>query len=131
MTSDEAEKYWSEWSSAGVTYEDGDYMDFFKHARAMVTDCGSFLTEFFLTKQPLIHMVSDCAIPYNPSAADIVKNYYKAHNVEELKQQLDTVIINRDDYMKSQRLCALEEMKLAQCYAAKNIIDDLKSELGI
>ena len=131
MTSEEAEKYWSEWSSAGVTYEDGDYMDFFKHARAMVTDCGSFLTEFFLTKQPLIHMVSDCAIPYNPSAADIVKNYYKAHNVEELKQQLDTVIINRDDYMKSQRLCALEEMKLAQCYAAKNIIDDLKSELGI
>lgn len=129
MTEKEAEEYWREWAKAGVVYESGDYMDFFKHARAMITDCGSFLTEFFLTKQPVIHMISDSAIPYNPSAADIVKNYYKAHNIDELERHLDTVIIQKNDYMKEQRIKALENMNLDNCYAAKNIIDDLKSEL--
>ena len=35
----------------------------------------------------------------------------------------------KNDYMKEQRINALENMNLDNCYAAKNIIDDLKSEL--
>lgn len=131
MSENEIEEYWNEWAKIATVYETGDYMDFFKNAYAMITDCGSFLTEFLLTKQPVIHLVSSSAIPYNPSAEKIVKTYYQAHNVDELENFLKTVIIDKDDYLKEKRLSLLKEMELDNCYAAKNIVDDIKKELGL
>lgn len=131
MSDDEIENYWNEWGKIATVYETGDYMDFFKHSYAMITDCGSFLTEFFLTKQPVIHLVSSNAIPYNPSAAKIVKTYYQAHNIDKLENFLKTVIIDKNDYLKEKRLSLLQEMKLDSCYAAKNIVDDIKQELRL
>lgn len=131
MSENEIEEYWNEWAKIATVYETGDYMDFFKNAYAMITDCGSFLTEFLLTKQPVIHLVSSSAIPYNPSAEKIVKTYYQAHNVDELENFLKTVIIDKNDYLKEKRLSLLKEMELDNCYAAKNIVDDIKKELGL
>lgn len=131
MTDNEIQSYWEEWAKIGIVYETGDYMEFFKNSYAMITDCGSFLTEFFLTKQPVIHLVSKSAIPYNPSAEKIVKTYYQAHNINELDNFLNTVIIDKNDYLKDKRLKTLGEMKLDTCYAAENIINDIKKELNI
>ena len=131
MSDDEIENYWNEWEKIAIVYETGDYMDFFKHSYAMITDCGSFLTEFFLTKQPVIHLVSSSAIPYNPSAKKIVETYYQAHNINELENFLKTVIIDKNDYLKEKRLSLLKEMKLDSCYAAKNILDDIEKELKL
>ena len=129
MSDNEIENYWNEWEKIATVYETGDYMDFFKDSYAMITDCGSFLTEFFLTKQPVIHLVSNNAIPYNPSAKKIVETYYQAHNINELENFLKTVIIDKNDYLKEKRLSLLKEMKLDSCYAAKNILDDIEKEL--
>ena len=131
MSGNEIENYWNEWEKIATVYETGDYMDFFKHSYAMITDCGSFLTEFFLTKQPVIHLVSSNAIPYNPSAKKIVETYYQAHNIDELENFLKTVIIDKNDYLKEKRLSLLKEMKLDSCYAAKNILDDIEKELKL
>ena len=59
MTNEQIENYWNEWDKIGLKYEGGDYLHLFAQAKAMITDCGSFLTEFFLTEQPLIHLISD------------------------------------------------------------------------
>lgn len=131
MSEDEIKEYWNEWAKIATVYETGDYMNFFKDSYAMITDCGSFLTEFFLTKQPVIHLVSNNAIPYNPSAKKIVETYYQAHNIDELENFLKTVIIDKNDYLKEKRLSLLKEMKLDSCYAAKNILDDIEKELKL
>ena len=130
MKEDEIEKYWRAWAEVGIVHEDGDYMDIFEKSRALITDCGSFLTEFFLTKQPVILLVSDKAMPYNPSAQKIVKNYYKANNIKDVYRLFDEIILNKRDVMKQQRLDALDRLGFLSVYAAKNIINDIKEDIG-
>ena len=130
MKEDEIEKYWRAWAEVGIVHEDGDYMDIFEKSRALITDCGSFLTEFFLTKQPVILLVSDKAMPYNPSAQKIVKNYYKANNIKDVYRLFDEIILNKRDVMKQQRLDALDRLGFLSVYVAKNIINDIKEDIG-
>ena len=125
------DNYWEEWKNIGKVYETGDYLDIFNSSYAMITDCGSFLTEYLLTEQPCIHLVSSRAIEYNPSVQKIVNSYYQAHDIPELKQYLDEIIVKKQDYKKQERLNVLQELNLRNNYCAKNIIEDIKQELGI
>ena len=129
MTTDEVNEYYSEWNKIGKVHEDGDYLSLFVNSKAMITDCGSFLTEYFLTKKPLIRIVSGKSAPFCPHCVEITKNYYEANNLQELQVLLDDIIINENDYMKNQRCNAVEKSDLANIYAAKNIIDDIKKEV--
>lgn len=130
MTQEEIDKYWNDWNNIGLNYESGDYLDLFSESYAMITDCGSFLTEFLLTEQPVIHLVSQKCVGYNPSVDKIVKSYYQAHDLTELKSYLERIILNKDDYKKPERLNILNELNLNNNYSAKNIIKDIKKELG-
>ena len=131
MTKTELDEYWNEWAKIGTVYETGDYLDLFDQSYAMITDCGSFLTEYFLTEQPVIHLISPKCFGYNPSAQAVVKNFYKAHNIEELDKLLETVLLKREDPMKETRIQAIKDLGFADVYAAQNILDDIKQELGI
>lgn len=130
MSEEEIENYWSDWDKIGLKYEAGDYLDLFSESYAMITDCGSFLTEFLLTKQPVIHLVSSKATPFNESVQKIVKSYYQAHNTEELDNYLEEVIIQKQDPKIQERLNVLEELKLKNNYCAKNVIEDIIGELN-
>lgn len=130
MTDEEIEAYWEEWNKTGLVYESGDYLDLFSESYAMITDCGSFLTEFLMTKQPVIHLVSKTSVGFNPSVQKIVKSYYQAHNLEELENYLEDVVINRNDPRKSERLAVMDELGLKDNYCAKNIFEDIIGELN-
>ena len=130
MSEEEIENYWSDWDKIGLKYEAGDYLDLFSESYAMITDCGSFLTEFLLTKQPVIHLVSSKATPFNESVQKIVKSYYQAHNTEELDNYLEEVIIQKQDPKIQERLNVLEELKLKNNYCAKKVIEDIIGELN-
>ncbi len=131
MTREEIQSYWDDWEKIGLKYESGDYLDLFAQSYAMITDCGSFLTEFFLTEQPVIHLISEKAFGYNPSAEAVVKNYYKAHNIDELDKLFEEILIQKTDSMKQQRVNAISDLGFNGVYAAQNILDDLKTELKI
>ena len=122
--------YWKEWESIGIVCETSDYNDIFAQSVAMITDCGSFLTEFLLTEQPVIHLVSETASAYNDSVNKIVKTYYQVHNLVELETILDSVIVQKNDYKKQERLDIVAELGLKNNYASKNIIDDIEGELN-
>lgn len=130
MTEEEIKDYWAEWDKIALKYEKGDYLDLFSESYAMITDCGSFLTEFLMTEQPVIHLVSDMAVEYNNSVKKIVKSYYQAHNIEELDRYLEEIILKKQDPKKEERLSVLEELGLKNNYCAKNILEDIIGDLS-
>ncbi len=125
MSTQEIEQYWKEWEKIGKLCESGNYLDMFKSSKAMITDCGSFETEYFLTKKPLIHLKSNGAMPFNPSVAKIVETYYNVQDIKELEQILDEVVLRGIDTKKEQRLNLYDELFCQNNYAAQNIVSDL------
>ena len=73
MTEQQAEDYYNEWDKIGLRYEHGDYLELFNKSKMLITDCSSFLGEYFLTENPVIHLISKDATPYNETVNQIVK----------------------------------------------------------
>lgn len=129
-TKEKLDNYYNEWKSIGEFYDSGDYLDIFNRARAMITDCGSFLTEFFCTEQPVIHLVNDNAVEYNNDVKKIVKSYYQVHDINELQDYLDKVILKKQDNKKEERLALMKSLGLKDNYCAQNILKDIEEELN-
>ena len=129
-TKERVETYYNEWEKIGIKYEGADYLDLFKQSRVLITDCGSFLAEYMPTKNPVILLCADNAVPYNFLAEKVTKYYYKAHNLEELATLFENVIIKGEDVDKDKRLKMLDELQLIT-NASKNILNDLNTEFSI
>jgi CDP-glycerol glycerophosphotransferase (TagB/SpsB family) len=129
MSKEEIDNYYNEWKKIGIFSESGDYIDLFKSSEAMITDCGSFLTEYFVSEKPMIHLISN-ELKENATIKEIDKTNYTARNLEELEQQLKDVLIDKNDYKKSLRIELLEKLKLKNNYSAKRIIDDVLTSVG-
>lgn len=127
----EVDDYYKEWDNIGMRYESGDYLDLFQQSYAMITDCGTFLTEFFLTKMPVIHLVTPDSVPFIDHINKISATYYRAQNEDELEKYFNEVIINKNDYMKEKRLELLQNLDFANNYSALSIYEYIKQELGI
>lgn len=115
--------YWNAWAEIGIVSTGGEYQELLNKSRVLITDCGSFLTEYFVIGRPLIHLISKDAkiVPH-----EIMKKYfdtfYNVHTMDELRDALIMLLERGEDPMKSRR----EEMRLksgmADNYAALNII---------
>ena len=128
MQKEEIDKYYKEWKGIGIYSQGGDYTDLFNESYAMITDCGSFLTEYFVSENPVIHLFSEKFIP-NPTIKEIDKTYYIAHNLEELEKHLEDVILNKNDYKKQDRVELLQKLNLKDNCSAKRIIDDIMNNI--
>ena len=128
---DEIEDYYNEWAKIGVIHTDGNYFDIFKQARCMITDSISFLTEFFPTRQPVIHLRSKNAEEYDIMSKQIIDHYYAVYNNKELQKYLNMVLIEDKDPKKNERIEVLENLKLCESNASDNIINYLKKVIGI
>lgn len=129
MSEQEVKKYFNEWDKIGLKFESGDYFDLFLRSKMMITDCSTFLGEYFLTENPLIHLVSKDAIPFNETVNKVIENYYKATNIEDLSKLLEQLPEN--DIMKEQRTKALEDSGFKNINASKNILNNIKETVGI
>lgn len=130
MTEEEVQEYYKEWRNIAEFYDCGDYLGIFDNSKAMITDCGSFLTEYLLTQKPVIHLVSDRAIEYNDCVKKITNSYYQAHNIEELENYLQKIIINKDDFKKQERLDVIKNLELDNNYCAEKILNNIKREIN-
>lgn len=120
----EQARYYSDWASIGQVSEGGDYLDLFAQASAMITDCGSFLVEFAATGKPIIHLVSknsnrEPALP----TRELLSTYYKVHDIGELRNVLDSVLLRGEDPLSERRKNAVMSAGLSGQNAAKNIMD--------
>ena len=126
MTKEEILAYRKEWANIGLVSLNGDYIEMFMNSKAMITDCGSFETEYFLTKKPLIHLKSDIEpTPFNPAVQKIVDSCYEAQDFDELEKILDEVVIKNNDYKINDRKKVYKELGYENNYAAKNILEDI------
>ncbi len=124
MTENEISEYWNRWEKIGMVMESGNYLDMFMESTAIITDCGTFLSEYYFTDKPLIYLYnSDRAPKYNKMVSTMMENYYKVDNLDKLTQTLDDVIL-KEKYKSIKRDTAI---KLD--YAAKNITEDLLQEI--
>lgn len=122
------ERYYSEWGRIGRVCENGDYMSLFREATAMITDCGSFLSEFGATKKPIIHLINP---ENNLEIPDLYDTYYKVHNLDELTDTLHEVLEKGNDYKRDTRIKAVVKSNLSGQYAAKNIMDFFDKEFKV
>ena len=130
MPHEDIDNYFDEWRKIGQISEGGDYVDLFKESYAMITDCGSFLTEYFITGNPVIHLISDKLQP-NKIVEEIDKTYYKAHNEQELTKYLEEVLLNKNDTNQQARAELSDKLNLKNNYSAKRIIDDIINDIGV
>lgn len=123
MSEKEIDSYYHEWERVGIACYTADYVDLFLAAKAMITDCGSFLTEFAATGGPIIRLISDLmtAEP-QPSLKAVYSTYYEVRNLQELYQALDRVVVGEEDPNGEERRAAVRAAGLLGTYAAKNIV---------
>ena len=128
MNKDEVEKYWSDWANIGQVCENGDYLKYFNNSKVMITDSASFLVEYFPTKQPVIHLMTETSKNcWAPDVTKLINTYYSANNLEELKSQLKKIFEDNNDYKQSFRSKVLSELDFCnQTLSAKRVIDEIK-----
>lgn len=126
MSQDEANDYYKEWENIGTVCYDGDYYKFFNDSQLMITDCCSFLTEYTVTQQPLIWLVSDDIPEFNPNLKQIVNTLYNVENIEELRNCLDKILIEKNDSKYQERINVMNLLGFGKEISAKKIIEDIK-----
>ena len=131
MTQNELDDYINEWKKIGYQGSNGDYLELFKNSKMLISDCSSYRIEYYKTAKPYIYIISS-----NPKRVKddkffnkITKNYYKAHNVSELKFHLDNLLLNNFDPLKEGRKKDRYEFKNQN--SADLIIKDIENLIKI
>lgn len=132
MTQTEIDAYYEAWGRLGRVCDSCDYQQLFEEATTMITDCGSFLTEFGATGKPIVHLISARAKihPMKPSQ-ELYSTYYQVHNPDEMYKIFEIVLEKQEDPNKKIRQAAVRKAGLQGNYAAKNIMDFFDKEFGI
>lgn len=116
------ENYYSQWESIGKTCYSSDYQYLFVNSDLMITDCGSFLTEYSCTSKPIIRLISPhLNLEPNPMLENLYSTFYGVHNNFELLSIMDSLIVNRIDPQKEVREEACDRLGLCNGSAAENI----------
>lgn len=111
MSEDEMNRYFDELKSLSnvKVYDKTDYFDMFRTSDLMITDCCSFLLEYLPTEKPVIHLIRENSVGQNLFGQKVTKGYYKTHNLEELKSNLDLLLVENNDYLKDVRLKTIKD----------------------
>ncbi|MDR0693662.1 MAG: hypothetical protein LBF49_03830 [Puniceicoccales bacterium] len=133
MTQQELDEYYAAWEKYGTIVGEGDYFDLFKTSDCLITDCISFLADYFPSGKPLFHLRREGqAEDFNDFGKDIIGTYYQIHGNAELEKLFSRVMIDGDDFMAPQRLERLAKLKLVSDEtASKCVFDHLRKELKI
>ena len=129
MTEDEIDKYYQSWEDAGYVYTQGDYFDIFKTSDLMITDCCSFLGEYLPTGKPIIHLINPNHIEYNEFGTKIISQDYEAYNCAEIEKIFNELVVNKNDYLKEERMKLIPELIDFSEPSAKKIMRYLKGVL--
>ena len=131
MSKEKIEQYYKEWETIGESCYSSDYQELFVNSDVMLTDCGSFLTEYACTGNPIIRMISPLLkLSPNPFVDELYSTYYCVNNNDELKKALDMLIVQKKDPQKEIRQNAIEKVGLGKSSAAEKIRDYLSDLLS-
>ena len=135
MSNDELSDYCDEWEKYGTIWDSsyGNYFDMFKTSDCLITDCISFLADYFPTGNPVIHLRSKKQTrEFNEFGSYIIESYYQVFNNSELEKTFSQIIVEGSDPKKSERLKKIDELNIHEEFSASKIIlKYLNKKLGI
>jgi hypothetical protein len=127
--------YFNQWETLKNTqiYNQGDYFDIFMTSDVLITDCGSFLTEYLLTGKPVIHLrTKKQNFPFNFIVKKIISSYYQVYSEVDLKRVFENVVTKNKDPLKRKRIAMISELNIdKRATSASKIISDIKNSLLI
>lgn len=131
MTQEQIDEYWKSWQELGTVHEYGNYLELFQTSEALITDSISFLVEYLPTQKPIIQLFNKMHHPYNLIGERISQILYKSTNNEELDTLFNEVIVNRNDYLKDERIKLIHNLFDFRQSASEKIINYLEKVTGI
>ena len=131
MTQKELDAYFDEWAKIGEVCEDGDYQGLFLESRAIITDCGSFLTEYGSTGRPVIHLIcAENTYTMTPLIEKLYATYYRVHNFGEMYETFKLVLEERKDPLRESRLEEARKAGILNSNATNSIVSFIAHELA-
>lgn len=128
-------EYVERWNNRqnGLVYQGSEYINLFKQADCLITDCGSFTSEWLPSKKPCMYLINpENEKPYdiyNPLGKRILSSYYNCHTWEEIVATFDKVVIQGIDELINKRLSILEESFVKVGESGQYIVEFLKHKL--
>ena len=124
--------YYNRWAeSSWSQFEDGEYLGLFKYSDALIHDCGSFMVEYHVTKNPVLFLLRSQPTqqPWNDIYLKAYNLHYKAHSKTEIEQFILNIIENNDP-QQPQRKNFYSDFFIPPYNrtASKNIIDCILSK---
>jgi len=105
MTKEEYETYENTWNNLdnSLVYDKGEYFDIFKTSDILITDCSSFLAEYFPTKNPIIFLNRKDRAPFDKFGNAIKKGFYEANNFNDVEILLENILNKKQDFLLKTR----------------------------
>ncbi|MBQ9149509.1 CDP-glycerol glycerophosphotransferase family protein [bacterium] len=105
MTLDEYMNYLKQWDDLdnSLVYDKGEYFDIFKTSDILITDCSSFLAEYFPTKKPIIFINRKDRAAFDDFGNKIKKGFYEANAFDEIETLAKEICENNNDYLLKTR----------------------------
>ena len=117
----------------GEVVDQGDYIELFEKSSCMITDCGSFIGEYFPSGKPCIYLFNPRKEHqrdvYTPLAQKILDTYYIANSQDELDKYVLEVIKNGNDIKAQARNKAVSEEFPDIGHAGRTIVKYLEDVL--
>lgn len=132
-TAREAEEYrdgFNSLSNARV-FEEADYVSLFRQSDALVLDSVGFIGAYAPTGNPVCFLESARRERLNPVGERLLHADYAAWNADEIREFVERVVLDGDDYKKAEREAALKKaLFLPPEGAGKRIAKEIKSRLA-
>lgn len=127
---EKTEAYYRRWAEEmpNTQYENGDYVELFRHSDAMIHDCGSFMLEYLLVDKPCMYLQQGEGFSeFNEMSKAALKAYYKGVTKEEIERFLQQCVLGDEDAFADKRRSVREAYLLPPHHrsAAENIIQAL------
>lgn len=132
MNEKEYDNYIKEWQSLenANVYIGGNYFDIFKSSDILITDCSSFLAEYFPSRKPIIFLDRKDRAPFDKFGNKLKKGFYRVENYREIEPLIKTVLLEKKDTLKVLRAKIItKNFGEQKVIAASKIIQILNKEL--
>lgn len=123
MLKEDVENYYSQWKNIGSVFDSGNYFDLFLNSDLLITDCCSYLGEYYYTNNPVIRLVSEKSIKLNSLGSEITKNYFSVCSNEELQKVFFDIVGNIEKYKRN---CSMNSKISSSRVIAESILKLIK-----
>ncbi len=134
MSAEQYEDYIDKWRQLpnSNAYTLGNYYDVFKTSDILITDCSSFLGEYFVSGKPIVLIESKERRSFNDFGLAIRRGMYRPQSFEDIEQILKEIFVNKNDSLKDLRKKIIEEkFFLPENGTGKYIADYIRNALGM